>query len=44
MTDVDVFSLSYGVEESEPMPTVAEDLRSLLQGFTARLRRILRRP
>jgi hypothetical protein len=44
MCDVDVFALTFGVEECGPMPTVTDDLRDILQGIRRRARRILRRP
>jgi hypothetical protein len=42
MCDVDVFALTFGVEECEPMPTATEDLRDILQGIRRRARRMLR--
>jgi hypothetical protein len=42
MCDVDVYALSFGVEEFEPVPTAVEDLRDILQGIRRRARRMLR--
>jgi hypothetical protein len=42
MCDVDVYALSWDVEEFEPMPTAADDLRDILARVRARLQRILR--
>jgi hypothetical protein len=42
MCDVDVYALSWGVEEFAPVPTAADDLRDILACVRARVRRILR--
>lgn len=44
MCDVDVFALSFGVEECDDMPTVREDLQETWRSIRRRVRRVLRRP
>jgi hypothetical protein len=43
MCDVDVFALTFGVEECGPMPTATEDLRDILRGIRRRMLRLIGR-